>query len=102
MHSQCSETAFLLTTPTRVMRTATGNLPPMARPWATAAQRWNTEDITRAKLHFNVPEMQDIPSNFFGPKGGTQSVASSSSLTVKRCPKGPADPAGLARDFRCA
>ena len=40
------------------------------------------QDIERNKALFNVPTMKPLPSNFFGPDG-------------------PADKAGLARDFRC-
>ena len=60
---------------------ATGNLPPMARPWAAASAKWSTQDMERTKGLFNLPQMQSMPSNFFGPDG-------------------PSDPTGLARDFR--
>ena len=60
---------------------ATGNLPPMARPWAAASAKWSGQDIERNRAFFNLPEMLDMPSNFFGPEG-------------------PADPTGLSRDMR--
>merc|ERR1711937_877739 len=60
---------------------ATQNTPPGVRPCAAAQLRWSGEDLGRSKAHFNVPEMGDMPDNFFGPSG-------------------PSDPNGLARDFR--
>jgi len=59
---------------------STKNLPPMARPWSQAAAKVSAQDMQRNKEYFNVC-MLDMPANFFGPKG-------------------PADPSGLARDFR--
>jgi len=56
---------------------ATKNLPPMARPWSAATQKVSDQDMTRNKAWFNVPQMLDMPANFFGPKG-------------------PSDPSGLA------
>eukprot|EP00931_Biecheleriopsis_adriatica_P009857 TRINITY_DN110950_c0_g1_i1.p1 TRINITY_DN110950_c0_g1~~TRINITY_DN110950_c0_g1_i1.p1 ORF type:complete len:246 (-),score=63.18 TRINITY_DN110950_c0_g1_i1:12-749(-) len=61
---------------------ATKNVPPGARPWAAATAFEGAQHLARNKQWFNVPSMQPMPSNFFGPQG-------------------PADPNGLARDFRC-
>jgi len=36
---------------------ATGNLPPMARPWAAASAKWSAQDIVRNQGFFNLPEM---------------------------------------------
>jgi 2-hydroxychromene-2-carboxylate isomerase len=58
---------------------ATGNTPPGARPWAAAQAKHVQQDMARNRTFFNV-DMKDPPSNFFGPGG-------------------PADPAGLARNF---
>jgi len=60
---------------------ATKNLPPMARPWAAATVKTGIQDGPRNKAYFNVPNMQPMPNNFFGPDG-------------------PADKRGLARDMR--
>lgn len=60
---------------------ATKNIPPMARPWAQAQAKWSLQDMDRNLRWFNVPEMQSMPTNFFGPTG-------------------PGDLNGLARDFR--
>lgn len=60
---------------------ATNNVPPMARPWAAATLQESVQHLERNKQWFNVPEMQPMPSNFFGPNG-------------------PSDPTGLARDMR--
>lgn len=60
---------------------STKNLPPMARPNAPFVAKFGSQDLERNKVYFNVHHMHDVPSNFFGPEG-------------------PADPAGLARDFR--
>ena len=60
---------------------ATGNTPPGARPWAGATARVSMQDMARTKRHFNMPDMLDMPGNFFGPDG-------------------PADKRGLARDLR--
>eukprot|EP01043_Picozoa_sp_COSAG02_P100947 COSAG02_NODE_37021_length_447_cov_1.181034_1_plen_69_part_10 len=51
------------------------------RPWAAAAAKVSQQDMARNMKWFNMPEMLAGPSNFFGPEG-------------------PADPTGLARDFR--
>eukprot|EP00440_Ansanella_granifera_P023780 gb/GFBE01025829.1/.p1 GENE.gb/GFBE01025829.1/~~gb/GFBE01025829.1/.p1 ORF type:complete len:248 (+),score=55.16 gb/GFBE01025829.1/:1-744(+) len=60
---------------------STKNMPPGVRPWAAATALESAQHIARNKQWFNVPNMQPMPSNFFGPQG-------------------PADPSGLARDFR--
>jgi hypothetical protein len=52
-----------------------------SRPWAAATARVSTQDMSRNLAWFNIPHMLSGPSNFFGPDG-------------------PADPTGLARDFR--
>jgi len=59
---------------------STGNVPPMARPWAGAAAKVAGQDMARCRDHFNT-NMLEPPSNFFGPDG-------------------PSDKRGLARDFR--
>lgn len=60
---------------------STGNLPPMARPWASSAATESVQHLQRNKEFFNVPNMLDSPGNFFGPKG-------------------PSDKNGLSMDFR--
>ena len=65
---------------------ATKNLPPMARPWAASQTRWNTEDLTRTKLHFNV-QMQSMPTNFFGARQYPMSV-----VILRSAPQDLADP----------
>jgi len=64
-----------------VVMAKTGNLPPLARPWAGATVKEQAQHLQRSVEFFNVPGMLATPSNFFGPNG-------------------PADPRGLARDFR--
>jgi len=64
-----------------VVMAKTGNLPPLARPWAGATAKEQAQHLQRSVAFFNVPGMLDAPTNFFGPDG-------------------PADPRGLARDFR--
>eukprot|EP01065_Artemidia_motanka_P039983 TRINITY_DN4944_c0_g1_i1.p2 TRINITY_DN4944_c0_g1~~TRINITY_DN4944_c0_g1_i1.p2 ORF type:complete len:244 (+),score=88.83 TRINITY_DN4944_c0_g1_i1:64-795(+) len=60
---------------------STGNQPPAMRKWAPATMKVAQQESRRNLVYYNVPQMQTIPRNFFGPDG-------------------PADPRGLARDFR--
>eukprot|EP00959_Pyramimonas_sp_CCMP1952_P446866 9356725-Pyramimonas_sp.AAC.1 len=59
---------------------STGNLPPMARPWASSTVTEGAQHLQRNKDFFNVPNMLNSPANFFGPKG-------------------PSDKSGLSMDF---
>jgi glutathione S-transferase kappa 1 len=60
---------------------ATGNMPPGARKWSGSTAKVSAQDLPRNRGLFNLPDMLQGPSNFFGPDG-------------------PSDKRGLARDMR--